>query len=286
MSLLYALFILLVKVTAVLTAVLFLLYVYELKNSHGLGWLQRQTGEPPLWSLLKSALMAWGSQVMVATTYVLGYVPWLWERPRLLPSGDTAGPTVLLVHGLYHNPSAWLLLRRRLRRAGFTDIRTFAYSSWDAEFFSIARSLEARIAELSTSGKGLVLVGHSLGGLLVRHVMSSDAVQGQVLGAVTLGAPHGGSKLAALGIGRLARSLVRGGELVQRIRSLDRRPPVPCVSYYSPVDEFVTPPDGLRLALQGWEERQTPAMSHVAMLYHPWVADALIGLLRNEGRRS
>ncbi|MDR3640763.1 MAG: alpha/beta fold hydrolase [Humidesulfovibrio sp.] len=215
----------------------------------------------------------------------------LWLTVLALPLGRLTGfngsgavdrqrPTVILVHGLYHNPAAWFLMRRRLRQAGFADVRCYGYASFGRDFADIADGLARLLLQTAAEGPGrrLLLLGHSLGGLVIRaacadpRLASCGASDGcPVAGVVTLGAPHRGSTLATmLGLGRLARGLSPGGTVIQRVRALPVCP-VPGLSLYSPTDGMVLPLSGAfldeRERATGWEERALPPTSHVGLLY-------------------
>jgi pimeloyl-ACP methyl ester carboxylesterase len=210
-------------------------------------------------------------------SYPLGWLPERTPQPmpqsKSQPCGPGGLPTVILIHGLYHNASAWLLFRLRLRRFGFADVRTYAYASFLRSFEDIAQGLAQaalRAAEASPTGT-VLLVGHSLGGLLIRTACVSAGLRGRVAGIVTLGAPHQGSNLAGLmALGQLGRGLRPGGEVLARVRS---QPvcPGPALSLYSPVDSMVLPLGGSLLEERekgaGWKEECLPPMSHVGMLY-------------------
>ena len=76
--------------------------------------------------------------------------------------------TVLLVHGLGRTPGSLFGLAAALRRAGHRT-HFFAYSPTLESLSRIVRRLAQRIAEL---GPGLGLIGHSLGGVLLRLALA------------------------------------------------------------------------------------------------------------------
>lgn len=194
-------------------------------------------------------------------------------RFRPEPIGQYARTPVLLVHGLYHNTSAWALLRRRLARRGL-QARAFGYSSFGPAFADIAGALAREItATAARSPDGRVLLaGHSLGGLLIRAACSEPDVCACVAGIVTMGAPHRGSILAgSLAVGRLGRSLDRGGAALRELEGLAECP-APALSLFTPVDGMVQPLSGSlitgRQKRAGWREACVGPVSHVGLLYH------------------
>lgn len=78
---------------------------------------------------------------------------------------------VLFVHGMGRSPlSAWPMLRR-LRRQGIKT-STFSYFVSSQSFDLIQFRLEKRIREIARQGE-YVLIGHSLGGVLIRAALAN-----------------------------------------------------------------------------------------------------------------
>uniref|UniRef100_B8DKN4 PGAP1 family protein n=1 Tax=Nitratidesulfovibrio vulgaris (strain DSM 19637 / Miyazaki F) TaxID=883 RepID=B8DKN4_NITV9 len=191
-------------------------------------------------------------------------------------------PPVLLIHGLYHNVTAWTLYRRWLNEAGFTRVYCHGYSSWHTGFGLLVDELDETMRDLLAAhpGEKPLLVGHSLGGLLIRGWLADAANQQLVAGAVTLGTPHQGSTLARLGAGRLARSLTFRGALIRELEATEAPSDVPCVALYSPIDNMVVPQEGLHVTTPGWTTRASPAVSHIWMLWDRATARLAIESLR------
>ncbi|MGE4298842.1 MAG: esterase/lipase family protein [Desulfovibrionaceae bacterium] len=256
---------------------------YEAGNSDGPDGaraLREQFG-PPLKLALRECAMSLASQMLVALTYPLGLVPRLWpSRPRPGQASPQA-PPVLLVHGLYHNPAAWIVWRWYLRRAGYHAVYSFAYNSITRDFDAIAADLARCIAAIHAAHHhaGVRVVGHSLGGLLARACASRPEARDALRAVVTLGSPHQGSKLAALAVFRLGRSLVFRGALIQALEERESPPACPCLSLYSPVDNMVTPDAGRRIGTPGWTETRTAPLNHISLLFAPSVARAALAFL-------
>lgn len=77
---------------------------------------------------------------------------------------------VLFVHGMGRSPASGWLLLRQLRRAGLRT-SSFGYSVSREDFAQIVDRLVARMQPL-LEGEELVLIGHSLGGVLLRQALS------------------------------------------------------------------------------------------------------------------
>jgi pimeloyl-ACP methyl ester carboxylesterase len=177
-------------------------------------------------------------------------------------------PPVLLAHGLYHNPSGWMYLRGHLYKTGFRKIHTMAYSSRKTDIGALTVALDAAVRDLERRypGKKPLLVGHSLGGLLIRNWLAAEENQARALGALTLGAPHQGSKLAALAFGALGRSLIPTNPFFADLARTEKAAAIPCVSLVSEADTMVLPQQSLVPVTKGWEMRLTPYATHAGII--------------------
>ncbi|SMC22838.1 Alpha/beta hydrolase family protein [Desulfacinum hydrothermale DSM 13146] len=253
----------------------YLLYWYDTANGAGLERLRHLSGGHPGRWILTGILTGTMAQILLVLAFPTAWFGKKHSRPKLDP--EASEPVIFLVHGLYHNRSAWWLLRRRLVRAGFRDVVTFEYSSWKRDFQGIAAQLIQSVQQVHTQApqRPLVLVGHSLGGLLCRA--AARRLSGLPIGGiVTLGSPHQGSRLAVFAFGRLGRSLRYRGPLIQGLQGDDPSVPYPRIALASPVDNMVLPMEALVPVDDHWQLEWTQPVSHVAMLYHPGVLSRVL----------
>ncbi len=242
------------------------LFWYETANGDHLEPLREMSGGRIVRWLAAAVVSAWLAALMVLLTFPLG----LAADRRRKPVITSSGPVVLLIHGLYHNPGAWVFYRLYLRRCGYRNVVLFRYSSWNVAFSQIAARCREEIKSLANESPwGLYVIGHSLGGLIAVKALSELGPETGVKGLVTLGTPFGGSRLAVLAAGRLGRSLRCGGALVRDIEEADSRLQTTRLAVYSPLDNMVLPNSCLTPYHDDWQVMVTGPVSHVGLLYHP-----------------
>ena len=136
-----------------------------------------------------------------------------WTMPRARPCmrihpGSTALP-VLLLHGYGCNSGYWSRLTPRL------DAARISHATVDLEPLTgdiddyaprVQKAVEALRA--ATGSEQVVIVAHSMGGLVARAWMRAYGTQ-QAARVITLGTPHHGTCLAAFGIGLNAAQMRR-----------------------------------------------------------------------------
>jgi triacylglycerol lipase len=241
---------------------------------------------PPL-SPGQAVRMVLGEYASCVLSFVLifPFERW-WMAPDRLSGGADqavgrpgARPPVLLVHGYSCSRAAWWWLRRRLEAAGWR-VATISlepiYGSIDDFVEPLARRIAAVLAE--TGAERLLLVGHSMGGLVARAYLQRHGAA-RVERLVTLGTPHQGSRIAHIGLGENARQMQPDSAWLQALAS-----PAPLLDtrvIYSPHDNFVMPQE--RLLLPGATSQAIAGVGHLAMLYSPRVARALLAALAGTG---
>lgn len=100
---------------------------------------------------------------------------------------------VILVHGIYMHGLLMRPLAKHLRSNGFGTL-TFNYPSLRYSSTANAARLAERVERLDAGA--VHYVGHSLGGLVLRHLMAGHGSRLPPGRCVTLGTPHRGSLVA------------------------------------------------------------------------------------------
>lgn len=205
------------------------------------------------------------------------------QRSLLAADPETALMPVLLVHGWFHNRSAFLVMARALRAAGFRNVICVGYDMLRHDLASLARLLAADVDQaLTESGaQRCMLVGHSLGGLVARAYVQDHGGEDTVDTVVTIGAPHAGTRTSLLGPGASARAMRPGSAFLGDLDRTARPGPVRWIAYSSDLDAVIRPTSSGRLTVPALQATNVVVRDagHLSLLVSPAVVRGVIGWL-------
>ncbi len=126
------------------------------------------------------------------------YEPLSWKEEEEHSSSSRQTP-ILLIHGSGFNQSEWLIGRNYLSKKGRKEIYSFDWdkddSSADIEYYT--SSLENKIDDIlaTRQNRDIILIGHSMGGLMAGHYTEFVAKQKRVnvIKVITIATPWLGS---------------------------------------------------------------------------------------------
>lgn len=126
--------------------------------------------------------------IMLAATGVFSV------RPEMIPAGVTPRTGVIFLHGIGRSNASMLLLQKACVQKGYATLN-IDYPSRRYDIPTLARLLRPQVDEFMARYETCHLVGHSMGGLLIRAMFTHTEFRNS--GAViTLGSPHHGSRVA------------------------------------------------------------------------------------------
>jgi pimeloyl-ACP methyl ester carboxylesterase len=218
---------------------------------------------------------------------VLGYWHVMGLIDSLSSSKPLTGRLVVCLHGYTQNATNFLGLRRSLQETGRPTVALslgyrLAPMSW------YAHRLERELRDLASAHPdGFDLVAHSMGGVVLRMVLSQHSdLRAALRTVVTLGSPHHGTA-AARGIPLLPeiRALRRRSELLRALPHLsDLLPHARLVSIAGDADTVVYP---LETALAPGAQRVVlPGIGHAGLLTEPVAWKAVHRALEHDELRS
>lgn len=167
-----------------------------------------------------------------------------WQRPDPVVGSVLPRRTpVLLVHGYAGTEHMWHPLRTALATAGFDHVIALRYNTFRADIRSVADWLVDQAQRtMSVCGtRGVHLVGHSMGGLVVRAAVQSRGLGDRARTAVTLATPHHGTPLARFVPGTCARQMHPGSAFLRELNAGSRTGATRWIDIEAAADRVVSP---------------------------------------------
>lgn len=227
---------------------------------------RKERAAPP--AQLRTALHEWRTALAMSVARPLGFLP--------LPGERGHGPRpIIVLHGYAMNRANFRSLARRLGRAGLGPVLGFEY--WTlGKTGSAARRLATYVDEVraATGAAQVDLIGHSMGGVVGRYYVSLLGGDGVVANLVTLGSPHAGTDVSAVGIGHPARELLLGSTMLQRLDAAPRPARTRMTVVWSRADALV--PGARHARVEGVEELVFDDLGHLGLLTDPRIASAIV----------
>lgn len=224
-------------------------------------------------------LAAWWQEIWMGLRVFGWQQPWAYRRHAdHLPPDAIGRRGVLLVHGFYCNRGFWNTWMPRLREAGI-PFMALTLGPPQAGIGEQALGIDQAVRRLTElTGQAPLLVGHSMGGLVIRSWLASQP-EGTALRheVITIGSPHHGTALA--GLARSAIEMRQGSDFLldlMRRETAARRSRLSC--YWSVCDNIVFPASNATLA--GACNIALPGLPHVGLAHAPKVFDDVLRRLQ------
>lgn len=185
---------------------------------------------------------------------------------------EAQGLPVLLIHGYACNSGYWLPMSKLLTQARISHYG-IDLEPPGASIDDFVPQVQAAVQRLrdATGSEQVIIVGHSMGGLVARAYLRACALRGepaQVARVITLGTPHHGTALAHFGPGSNAAQMRRDSPWLAALAASEANTQRMLISsIYSVHDNIVAPQDSS--ALPGARNLVFGAIGHVALGRHP-----------------
>jgi pimeloyl-ACP methyl ester carboxylesterase len=210
---------------------------------------------------------------------------WLLPHPWKVKSGGSR--PILLVHGYKHNQTAWLWLRRRLKKAGLGPIYSLNLKGSRGPIQRYAEQVDALAQKIAkeTGHSHLVLIGHSMGGLVSSFYAEYLAPPGTVTHVITLCSPLHGTRSASLIAAACGRQMRPGSHLTKDLaKRIEANQNIRYCHLTSQLDNIIFPHQSGLIGADGAHQRVLPAHGHNTVLFSPIVANQVIDWLREPAR--
>ena len=191
-----------------------------------------------------------------------------WDRPTGRPHAGGKSP-VLLVHGYAGTEHVWSPLRIALAAAGFDHLIALRYNAFRYDIHQVADWLvdRAQACMLATGADGIHLIGHSLGGLVIREAAGRPGLADRISTAVTIATPHDGAALARLVPGPAARQMRPGSDFLAELGERDAGGHTRWFAFHGTADRVV--PSSRQYDRSGMLTIRTERAGHGSIARHP-----------------
>ena len=216
-------------------------------------------------------LWFWAADSWLAAWWVLRYAVRPGGGESLL--GGHRAP-VLLLPGVYETWHFLLPVARRLHAAGH-PVHTLPGLGHNRTAIPDAAALAQRYLD-DHDLRSVVIVGHSKGGLIGKHMMAVDDVQGRIARMVTLATPFSGSRLARYAPVRTLRVFRPGGRTLSTLAknfAINSR----ITSIYAEFDPVALSSS----VLEGATNIELPVVGHFRILRDPRALAAVVAAVDN-----
>ncbi len=200
---------------------------------------------------------------------------YLWK----LQSRSGKGKPILLVHGYLHDSSAWIYHRWKLSSQGFGPIYMINLKHPFLPLAKYVQKVEMKVSQIEkeTGRRDLILIGHSMGGIVCSLYATRKAPQDTVTDVITIGSPLQGTHMAKLAIGPGGREMKIGSELLQELDlELRKNKTIRFCHIGAKTDEIVIPHTSALPSSHLSEQFTVNDIGHASLLYSPRVAKKLI----------
>lgn len=193
-----------------------------------------------------------------------------WRVPEEFAIGEPGRPTIVLIPGVYER---WAFLRpvaERLNAAGYPVSVVHGLGYNRRPVVDTSERLARALSRVSANPAGRMIVAHSKGGLVGKHLLVTEADRLHLRGLVAICTPFAGSRYARYVLGQTLRAFSPTNETIVSLGS-NSSVNASIVSIFGGFDPHV--PDGSVLA--GATNVKLPVDGHFRILRKPQTLDAV-----------
>ena len=189
-------------------------------------------------------------------------------------------PLLVLLHGTYCSAAVWQPIVRDLEASTGCGVWAPDIAPTDVDL-STQGLCFARHLEQATAAKPereVIVVAHSLGGLIARLYLSRRLGAVPIRKLICLGTPHEGTLSAKLLSSRIGHDMRPGSSVLAELGSAPPCTATEIVSYYSEHDNLIIPAASARLA--GVRSVAVSGIGHISMIYSRALFELLVREIR------
>lgn len=191
--------------------------------------------------------------------------------PNKKQFGNKNGTPILLIHGYLHNSSGWFFFQRALAKNNVGPIFTIDLFHPFLPIAKYAEKIREKAEQIrnETGKEDLILIGHSMGGLIASYYATHLAKN--PLKVITLGSPLQGTLAALLALGPNGKEMRRRSLFVTEMQTIFQQSQIPFYHLGSMADQLILPASSAFTQKDPKKECRIPDLGHMSLLYSPRV---------------
>ncbi len=235
-----------------------------------LAWIFRAERPPAARVRFRGLAGLYGRELLAVAGAAPRMILYRWLVPDPAPASAPATMPVLLLHGVLCNAGVWRSMKKYLAARGIGPVYTLSYGPPLASIELFADQVALRIDAIlaATGARQVVVVGHSMGGLVARAYLRRYG-GAKIRRLITVGTPHHGSVHAYMLPGAALSQLRPGNAWLEGLNAGGGEALPPVVSIWSWHDSMVAPQTSS--VLDGAENVALAGIAHNALLRDPGV---------------
>lgn len=189
---------------------------------------------------------------------------------------------ILLVHGYMNFASVWLFQIRWLKSLGLGPIYTINLGYPFQSIQVYAEKVKKKVLEIQeeTGRKDLILIGHSMGGLVSLWYALKLKDVGSVTDLITIASPLKGTPMAHFGLGPNAKEMLPNSKLIQEIQEgIEKNENIRLHHIATKRDQLVIP--GRSALIEDHNHFLFEDLGHASLLYSKRTSHKIYEWLRN-----
>lgn len=188
-------------------------------------------------------------------------------------------PPILLIHGYMMRGWTLLYLKKRLEKDGWNQVYTWSYTPPFKKISYYAGLLESKVNDIlkETSQTKIILIAHSMGGLLARYYIGPLKKKSSVEKLVTIGTPHKGTQLWSFTYSPCGIEMRPKSNFLKKLGLIPAT--IETLSIFSSFDEIILPYQSSRLKGKNVLNKEFTNLGHMSLVFSAQVYEEVRSFL-------
>ena len=172
-----------------------------------------------------------------------------------------------------------MYLKKRLQKDGWNNVYTWSYIPPFKNIPYYAGQLESKVSDIlaGTSQAKIILICHSMGGLLARYYISHLKGKSYVEKLITIGTPHKGTRLWSFTYSPCGADMRPGSNFLKNLGVIPAT--IKTLSIFSSFDEIILPYQNSQLKGKNILNKEFDNLGHMRLVFSAQVYEEVQSFL-------